>query len=271
MENEKPSIFEEQLKKLPSSVVNFVSSANWNEDLESIGSMYNLTEEQLDSLRQETTLVLAGLVHPDEFSVTLGEETQLPASVLEAVVAGVEQKIFASVRGDLVGFFESEEEKENEQPQAAPIEKAPSQPSIAPENLPFAPEPEHLIPPIPPKPAPSQPAEPAPVAFVPKMPEVIMPQISTTVPVVAEHPFEAKMQQVFTAGQSSIGSVVLEPAPSVMPNTMEPGVPSPVAEVAPTPQVIQPTPSVPTEPVQTQAAFVPPAPPRKDPYREPVE
>lgn len=238
MDNETQKIFEEQLLKLPQEVVAFLSTASWNDELDSISSLYNLNDDQTTNLKREVALVLAGLVHPNAISSNLEQEAGINGAVLEAVVAAVEKKIFASVRTALVDFVEKEEAAIDATPAtpeeaAVPTEPAPNvapKPVGAPENLPVAPEPEHLIPPIPPK----------------------MEAVFAPVPPQAEemgHPFEEKMKQVFTSGQPAADDLVLKPAaPTAMADTF----------------VSPPTPA----PQETPKA----APSRlADPYREPIE
>lgn len=244
MNDETEQIFKEQLAKLPSKVVTFISSASWNEDIDTISSMYNLEPEQVEAFEQEVTLVLSGLVHPDSFSVSLQQEVGLQGAVLEAIVAAVEQKIFAPVRAELVQFFENEATQENEAP-ATQVEAPAQRLRVVPENLPTAPEMEHLIPPIP-----------------EKNPAMVMPQTIAVEPQVAPHPFEEKMKQVFTAGQPSVEGLVLEPTPTIIPSTIEPTVAAPAPQAA----------SFAVPPVPAQQVPPQPAPVRRvDPYREPIE
>ncbi|MFZ2303215.1 MAG: hypothetical protein WAV98_00290, partial [Minisyncoccia bacterium] len=109
MENETEKILKEQLRKLPKEVRDFILSASWDTDADEIGSLYNLSEEEVALFKQEVTLVLAGLIHPDEFKDTLeGEGLVTNRAVLEAIVANVEEKIFAPIRPALISFFEKE-------------------------------------------------------------------------------------------------------------------------------------------------------------------
>ncbi|MGB2580138.1 MAG: hypothetical protein WBC83_00390 [Minisyncoccia bacterium] len=235
MDNETTQIFREQLGKLPSTVVDFISSTNWDADLNEIGSMYNLHKEELGKFKQEATLVLAGLIHPDEFRSALEQETDIQGAVLDAIVNATEEKIFAPVRQALVVFFEQEsaENVADIPEQEGIIETIPppatvpaltpmptrvweKEPDIAPDNLPTSEEPESFLPPIPPK----------------------NPRVETEVPswdITPTHPFEEKMKKVFTAGQQSMGDLTIEPA---------------------TPQVAQP---------DTSRTY------HADPYREPIE
>lgn len=231
MNNETATIFREQLSKMPSEVVDFISSTNWNEELDEIGALYNLSNEQLYSLKQEVALVLAGLIHPDEFIVALEQETGVKGSVLEAIVSSVEAKIFAPIRPALVGFLEKEEGVEEtaegkKEETAIPETPSPEETAvaetqtreldIAPDNLPTV-ETESFLPKL--------------------MPKNIEPE--PKVEAEKTHPFEEKMKEFFVEGQ--------QPAQT---NTIK------VTTGETTPSEIKP---------ETSRTY------HTDPYREPIE
>lgn len=185
MENETEKIFSEQLGKLPQEVVTFISSTNWDTDLDEIGELYNLSKEEVLGFKREVTLILAGLVHPDALTQMLDQEVGIKGAVLEALVANVEKKIFSTVRPSLIAFFEKEE--------AENIETTPLTPSIPPDNLPTVETTDPFLPPL--------------------VPKVIR---ETPTPVVEPeaHPFEEKMKGVFTAGKQTMDEFVINtPAP----------------------------------------------------------
>ena len=212
MDGETQQIFKEQLGKLPREVTDFLSSTNWSDDLDEVGSLYNLSEDEIYDFKSEATLVLAGLVHPDEFGDNLEQEAGIHGAVRDAIVNTVEQRIFAPVRGALVKFLEAEdsEARNDAESTQSDAEEAISTPTetpevkkekptawksgAAPDNLPVADVPEYLTPPIPPKPSPLD-------VQHPKEEEGTEPA----------HPFEEKMKRVFTAGQQSMGDLTLEP------------------------------------------------------------
>lgn len=210
MNEETQQIFEEQMKKLPIEVVDFLSSANWDGDLDEIGSLYNLSEDELYNFKSEATLVLKGLVHPDEFGDNIEKEVGIQGAVRDAIVATVEQRIFAPVRSALVDFLEQEEGEEVASgdketiPEELPPAKEPEvkekkstawKSGVAPDNLPVAEPPEYLTPPIPSKTS------------------------NLEVEPPSEHPFEEKMKRVFTAGQQTTGDLTLTPVAPQAPST----------------------------------------------------
>lgn len=201
MDNEAEKIIEEQIAKLPKEVITFISSASWDTDADEIGSLYNLSREELVAFKNELTLAIVGLTHPDEFSDVLAREVGLQGAVLEAVVKNVEEKIFTPIRPALIEFFEKEANEPASQepevmsdtegiPTIVPVPEPPrtweKEADIAPENLPTDEEGESLLPPIP-------------LKFGPKG------------DVAPTHPFEEKMKKVFIAGQQSLDALTIEP------------------------------------------------------------
>lgn len=264
MDAETEKIFKGQRDKLPNEVISFLSSANWDTDLEEIGTLYNLSEEEMGTFKREVILILVGLVHPDALTGTLKQEVGIEGAVLEGLVANVEKKIFSSIRPALISFFEKEARAENaetavvEENTEAPTEEEVAraanifpkeilvatptppeptrvwekEPDVAPDNLPIAEEIELAAPLIPP--------------ISPKAPSLeVLPLNEAPEPV---HPFEEKMKKVFTAGPQSMNELALEQV-------------TPGATPATTSEVL---PAATETPKST--------PPRHaDPYREPIE
>jgi hypothetical protein len=107
MENEIEQILKEQILKLPREVTRFLASADWTEILEKIAASYNLSGEETAQFKNETVLVIAGLVHPDAYPETLGAVLGVNPTLTEVITA-VEKEIFAPLRPHLIKFFEEE-------------------------------------------------------------------------------------------------------------------------------------------------------------------
>lgn len=222
MENETEKIIEEQIEKLPKEIIDFILSGGWNTNIVEIGSLYNLSREEIIAFKREVLLVLVGLTHPDEFSEVLAREVGLQGAVLEAIVKNVEEKIFAPILPTLIDFFEKENVKMTEEvveevpapineetlfaPVPTPTRTWEKTPDIAPNNLPTVDETEPLFPPIPPKTA---------------TPDFNFDQTTKSTDSETKlsneetepaHPFEEKMKRVFTGGQQSVGEFTIEAA-----------------------------------------------------------
>lgn len=246
MNDETEKIFKEQLEKLPKEVVDFIFSSSWDTDLGEIADLYSLSEKETSIFSREATFVLAGLIHPDEFSFVL-EGLGFKGAVLENLVANVEKKIFTPIRPALIAFFEKEavesKDKAGVTPAAQPAmswvitpNKMTAKTTPAPENIPTPDTAESFLP-----------------KLIPKVPLVPTP----TTPTI--HPFEDKLRQSFTAGEA--------PAPTVSVETPAPIVPAPPKVFTPTAPV---APAVPTP--QTYVTPKPEAPGvyKVDPYREAI-
>lgn len=244
MENETQKIIKEQVGKLPKEIISFLSSANWSNSISEIGSLYNLSETELFGFKREVTLVLAGIVHPDEFKEILEHEVGLRDAILEAVAGAAEQKIFASIRPALIKFFKDEDAKE-----AVSTQSAQKNPSIgaAPANIPTGIKEESLFPPL--------------------VPKVITPKIAVPETILM-HPFEEKLQR------APVGTPT--PISTPMPSTFTPAATPATQTALVIPVAPQSIPVAPSAP-QGAVAFTP-APNGSargtithDPYREPVE
>ncbi|MDD5152522.1 MAG: hypothetical protein PHS95_00770 [Candidatus Pacebacteria bacterium] len=247
--NNLSEILEEQLKKLPSRVVDFLASSNWQEVLTNIGISSRLSPQIVDALENEVVLVLAGLVHPDAFHGELVSQTKIDEVTLSGVVAEIEEKIFEPVRPELVKFYEDQTALENsneqegvEEPkQEEPIEVTtqkevvptiPSRvwekvPEVVPHNLPI----EEEVPP----------AETPQIFERDIIPQTMKPGMNAQ----TSSPFEEKMKKVFTGRPTPMNDLELE-----------------------APQTTS------TEPASPQVAEYPADPmsrARHDPYREPIE
>lgn len=199
-DNEIEKILREQIKKLPKEVVTFISSTDWGSEANEIGSLYNLSNEELFTFKQEITFVLAGLIHPDEFKEVLEQEAGIEGTVLEELVTNVEKKIFSPIRPALVEFFEKEALKSAEDDVVTTEKTRTQMPDVAPDNLPTEEGGEPLIPPIPSK-------------------------FGRGEAEIPSHPFEEKMKKVFTAGQQSMGELTLEAPAQKTPSPQAPKTP----------------------------------------------
>lgn len=214
MQTETEKIFAEQLEKLPPEVIDFLSSADWGNDLKEIGTLYNLSAEEIATFKMEVSFVLSGLVHPDDFKETLGKEIGMGGEFLDILVSATEQKIFASIRPALLAFFEKEDAEDSQENQNLPTQteqketasdfidnlgvQLPSKamvwnktPDTAPDNLPTGEEGLFLP------------------NLTPKSSNLGVELPSDAGSIESVQPFEEKMRRVFTVGQQSIDDLSL--------------------------------------------------------------
>ncbi len=97
----------EYYAKLPQEAQEVFSSMVWMEKLKEIESKYNLNNKQTEILATETTLVMLGITHLEEYVDILRKELGIDAMVLDKVLDEVDGGILGKIKGSLVGAFES--------------------------------------------------------------------------------------------------------------------------------------------------------------------
>lgn len=234
MDNETSQIFKEQIEKLPSTVVDFIASSNWQEELTNIVRPFRLTPSVVDTLENEVVLVLAGLVHPDAFHSELVKQTGVDEVVLSGVISEIEEKIFGPVRTELIRFYEEQStlENSNDQEMAKGLEKKDELVKAPPQKEPSPPAPAQVWEKVPEVVPTNLPTEKGRNVFTAEIiPQTIEPEKKMEM----LHPFEEKMKKVF------VGVSTPESNPSLE------------ASIEPT---------ISTDPLSRA---------RHDPYREPIE
>ena len=87
--------------KLPPAAQDFFSGMTWMEILKDISVMHNLNPMQMEVLATETTLVLIGIIHLDEYEQLITKELALPKELTEKIVSEINEKILKPLRPTL--------------------------------------------------------------------------------------------------------------------------------------------------------------------------
>lgn len=90
--------------KLPPEVQKVFAKMEWLENLKVLSSVYGLTDEQVQELGTETTLVLLGIIHIEEYAqklVALG----LSPETTDKLLAEIDEKILKEVAPKLVEAY----------------------------------------------------------------------------------------------------------------------------------------------------------------------
>ncbi len=117
--------------KLPPKLQEMFSGMSWLETLKTISSKYNLTEDQIQTLGTETTLVLLGIIHPDEYEKKLRAEIVLSKDSIDKMLLEINSSVLAAIRPSLTETFskntipQTPEEQEIGQELDARLEKLP--------------------------------------------------------------------------------------------------------------------------------------------------
>lgn len=226
MNEELQKLAQYQIPRLPEAVRSVFLSDQTTIKLGEIKASLGLSQDQSFNLSTEFMFLLLGLSDPKEFSQALKERLSLNEVTHKTLIKELEDKILEPIYPDLVRFYEqeqaeireqeaaqvkiSEEAAASQKQEAAPTvepkgrqwEKAPD---IAPDNLPT--EQEFML-------------EQSDDSFIPKLtpktiPQTFEPQV--VMPEETPHPFEEKMQKVFTAGTPAMENLEIANEPQEKP------------------------------------------------------
>ncbi len=101
--------------KLPPEVQTVFAKMEWLENLKTLSASYNLTDEQIQNLGTETTLVLLGIIHIEEYAQKL-LGLGLSNDNTQKLLGDIDEKILKDVAPQLVETFTknvADLEKEN--------------------------------------------------------------------------------------------------------------------------------------------------------------
>src|SRR3984885_16006631 len=85
---------QEQMKKLPQNVQDFVLNGAWEERTGEIAQKYSLNPIQTDALANTVVLVLVGLELPDTFLDTIIADVGISRLLAEQIMNDLETRVF---------------------------------------------------------------------------------------------------------------------------------------------------------------------------------
>ncbi len=91
----------EYASKLPPNAQEYFIKMDWMNVLQTIATKYQLNEQQVASLGTETTLLLLGIVHPDEYTGFLKKEINMEEEASVQMFNDINTQIIGNLRGDL--------------------------------------------------------------------------------------------------------------------------------------------------------------------------
>ncbi len=92
--------------KLSPAAQEVFSSMKWLENLESIGSKYNLNEEQIRTLDTETMLVLLSITHLEEYENILKNQLKVSEDSFKKIMEEINALILTPIHSNLIESFE---------------------------------------------------------------------------------------------------------------------------------------------------------------------
>jgi hypothetical protein len=100
----------EYYQKLSPELQEVFASMKWMDSLKEISTKYSLNDEQTQTLGIETTLLLLGILHVDDYEKNLFYEMKLSEESFNKILSEVDEKILKSVKLKLVDIFEKNAE-----------------------------------------------------------------------------------------------------------------------------------------------------------------
>ncbi len=96
----------EYFAKLPTDMQTMFASMEWMKTLENISTKFSLTTLQIQSLGTETTLLLLGIIHPDEFDNFIRTEMSLTKDTADKIIVEINLGILNKWRATLGSTYE---------------------------------------------------------------------------------------------------------------------------------------------------------------------
>jgi len=95
----------EYYAKLPPEAQGVFSSMQWLQTLEQISIKYGLNDAQTETLSTETTLVLLGIIHLDEYKNILKSELNISNEILQNILTEIDDSILKTIKQELTEVF----------------------------------------------------------------------------------------------------------------------------------------------------------------------
>lgn len=93
--------------KLPADAQAVFSSMKWMDTLKSISVRYGLRDDQIETLGLETTLLLLGIIHIEEYKGVLMNELRVPEAIAMKMLDEIDAEVLRSIRASLGTAYES--------------------------------------------------------------------------------------------------------------------------------------------------------------------
>lgn len=169
MDTESAAKIKARMEELPEDVRAAIQSAEVGKHLQEVGTKYKLHIDQIETLGNETYLVMLGFTEPDEFAENIQKEVKVPNDQANLIAQDISNTLFVPIRESMQRFAEEQALHSSVlQPETTPA--APKQPlsSVLPvASMAKTPE----VTPMPTVPVPTAPI--APVAETQKTPPAV--------------------------------------------------------------------------------------------------
>ncbi|NVN96661.1 hypothetical protein HXX01_00165 [Candidatus Nomurabacteria bacterium] len=92
-------------QKLPEETKVLFAGMSWLETLKELDTKYGLNDEQIKSLGTETTILLLGIISPEDYEQTLKTEVKLDGTKTEDLIREIDEKILKDISPKLYEAF----------------------------------------------------------------------------------------------------------------------------------------------------------------------
>lgn len=100
----------EHFSELPSAMQGVFSDMSWMDQVEDIGKKYNLSEEQIQSLLIDTSMIMLGVVHIDEYKTNLVQELKINEEQAKSIENDVNSILFNKIKPYLPELYNKKAE-----------------------------------------------------------------------------------------------------------------------------------------------------------------
>jgi len=104
----------EYYTKLPKEAQEVFSGMQWLEKLKEIASKYNLNDVQIETLGTETTLVLLGIIHVNEYEEIIKNEIKIPEESIKNMLVEIDGFVLKTIRPQLEETFYKNNDEEKQ-------------------------------------------------------------------------------------------------------------------------------------------------------------
>ena len=115
MDKEKEEIknsIRERFDNLQPEIKDAIMSSNYEKNLFEIGQKHHLSIEQMGDLELNTTLMMLGDTHPDQYANELMGDLNLPEDKIYEIVDDVNERIMGNIREMIKANFDKDDHEE---------------------------------------------------------------------------------------------------------------------------------------------------------------
>lgn len=121
---------EARLAELPNDVQEAIASANFDKQIQDIGTKHQLHIDQISVLGDEILLVMLGFSDPGTFAATLAEKLHISPDIAATITEEATSQLFMPIRQSMQNFLEKKAQDPAALPEAATLPPPPHLPEL---------------------------------------------------------------------------------------------------------------------------------------------